>query len=150
MDDQPAETSVRWAVLPPCLEFLYGKLPVRAPQVSSVVLARDQCWCSQNVRFPMSDGWVWEILGFSGSSMCIRLWGVDGGVMRRRLRVGGQVRLTSPSHGAATTVWVPQDELLGGVGWEVDRKMYRVMLGPDLNGYGVCREVLAIFSQSFR
>jgi hypothetical protein len=113
----PLRARVRWVVLPECLCFLYTKLPPLPPQVESITLARDQCWASSHGRFPMSEGWVYELLGFSKELACVRLWRVDSGAAQREVRPGAQVRLMTPSHGAATNRWVPMVELFGGEGW---------------------------------
>jgi hypothetical protein len=143
----PVGSRVRWVALPECLCFLYDKLPLLPPQVESITLTRDQCWASSQGRFPMRDGWVYELLGFEKESACVRLWRVDSGAAQRELRPGAQVRLITPSHGAATNRWVPMDELFSGEGWENPGVLYRIILGPDVSIGGVLREVVVMFSQ---
>jgi hypothetical protein len=133
MENPPTGLKVRWVVLPSCLHFLYSRLPPRPPAITSVVLARDQCWASTQGHYSIRDGWVWEILGFSAQSICVRLWRVDDGVPKREVRVGASVRLYTPSHGAGTTVWVPLTELLCGEGWSTPGEMFRILLGPDVS-----------------
>lgn len=78
--------------------------------------------------------------------MCVRLWRVDSGVSRREVRPGERVRLMSPSHGAATNVWLPLVELVGAES-VVPGRMYRVLLGPDISSCGIWREVVSVFVQ---
>ena len=67
--------------------------------------------------------------------------------MCRKIRSGAKVRLMSPSHGAASSVWVPRTDLLCGDEWTTTGNMYRVLLGPDVNGHGVVRDIIFIYRQ---
>ena len=143
MPIHPVGSHVRWVPLPGCLQFLHNKLPVCAPQLTSITLARDQCWASTRGLFPVCDGWVWELLGFAGDQICVRLWRADLGWAQHRVRSGARVRLATPSHGAATNRWVLLSEVVCGEGWGNLGEMYKVMLGPDVSNRGICREVVS-------
>ena len=95
----------------------------------------------------MREGWIWELLGFTKTQACVRLWRVDDKVLRRQIRPGVQVRLVTPSHGAATDRWVLMTELFSGEGWECPGTLHRIMLGPDVSKGGVCREIIRMFTQ---
>ena len=135
----------QWITLPKEIECLQGILG-EVPYIDKVTLGRDQCWATENEWFPMSGGWIWEVLGIRNKEVCVRTWRGMLGVKSSIVEVGEEVRLSSKSHGAATDVWLPICSMFYDRHTrEVDRR--RILLGPDVNVRGVTRKVIHMFRQ---
>ena len=135
----------KWIRLPVELEELGASLGP-PPQITKVTIARDQCWETENIWYPRSEGWVWEVLGTRGQEVCVRTWVRKKVTTRGVVVVGDEVKLESRSHGAATDVWLPVHDMFYDTNGQ-RLPCQRVLLGPDVNQKGITRVVIHKFQQ---
>ena len=75
IDEPSTRQTLRWLSFhDTALQFLDDILPPLPPDLTSILVMRDQCFMSDNRHFPMDQGWIWELLGFKGELACIRTW----------------------------------------------------------------------------